>query len=174
LTLVYAAAGLVVLSTGCSTSFKYTPSHEQTYAPIANQAGLAIRSGQDSRPPEERRPAWTKNAGTIAARALADEVRNAKLFHLVKIHADRPDLKKYSEVVQFRVLKFECYNRPVFLEGTWRELLGYSGIRGALIEKSIPSKYVAEVEIEFEVLNARQTARPSIERIPIMSGRSSC
>ncbi len=152
--LIFAGAILLPLITGCSTSFKYTPAHAQTYAPVAGGVGLAIQTGSDARSDEEIRPAWAKNAETIIARAIADEVKYAKSFQRVKIHADTVNLKKYSEVVRFRMLKFECYNQPVFLESAGQEFFKYQGLRGALIGASIPSKYVSEVEIEFEVRDA--------------------
>jgi hypothetical protein len=147
------AITIPVLGTGCSTSFKYNPKHDQTYATIANGAGLAIRTGQDLRPVDERQPGWVKDAEAIVARALADEVKHAQLFNRVKIHMDSANLNKYSEVVQFRVTKFECRNRAGFLETTGRDLLISKGIRGALIADSIPTKYVSEVEIEFAVVD---------------------
>ncbi len=142
--------------TGCSTSFKYTPRHDQTYSPVARQIGLAIARGQDSRPVEEIRPAWTQNAEAIVAQALSDEVKHGKLFQRVKIHADPVNPKKYSTVVQFRVLKLECYNQADFLQSVGRDLLQMQvpGFRGSLIARSIPVKYVSEVEIEFTVLDA--------------------
>ena len=139
---------------GCSTSFKYTPTHQQTYAPIANRAGLAIRTGEDLRDAEEKQPSWCKNAEPIVAKALAEEVRRGKLFNRVKIHADAANPKKFSEIIQFRVKKFECASKPSFFESAGRTALEIQGIRGALIARSIPRKYTAEVEVEFEVLDA--------------------
>lgn len=151
---------LVLLSilsfvTGCSTSFKYTPRHDQIYNPVARQIGLAIARGQDSRPVEEIRPAWTKNAEAIVAQALSDEVKHGKLFQRVKVDANRLNPKKYSTLVQFRVGKFECYDQADFLQSAGRDLLQTQvpGFRGSLIAASIPIKYVSEVEIEFTVLN---------------------
>jgi hypothetical protein len=152
--LILVGAILVPLITGCSTSFKYTPAHNQAYAPVAGGVGLAIQTGSEARSNEEIRPAWAKNAETIIARALVDEVKYSKSFPRVKIHADTVSLKKYSRVVRFRVLKFECYNQPAFLESAGQEFFKYQGLRGALIGASIPSKYVSEVEIEFEVRDA--------------------
>ncbi len=76
------------------------------------------------------------------------------MFRRVKIHMDSARLKKFSEIVQFRVIRFECYNHPAFLETTGRELLLTQGIRGVLIGESIPTKYISEVEIRFEILDA--------------------
>jgi hypothetical protein len=66
-----------------------TPKHDQIYTPISNRNGLAITTGVDSRLAEEKQPDWTKNAEVIIARALADEVKHAKLFDRVKIHEER-------------------------------------------------------------------------------------
>ena len=148
-----AAIAIPILGTGCSTSFDYTPRHDQTYASIGNATGLAIRTGQDLRSGEEKQPGWAKDAEVIVARALADEVKHAQLFRRVKIHMDSVNPKKYSEMVQFRVIKFECRNRAGFLETTGRDLLISKGIRGALIADSIPTKYVSDVEIEFDIVD---------------------
>jgi len=150
---LFLTVAVLTLGVGCST-FKYTPKHDQIYTSIGNRSGLAIRTGLDSRSEEEKRPNWTKNAEKIVALALADEVKHAKLFARVKMHADSVSLKKYSEIVGFRVIKFECNNQPAFLETTGRKLLRFQGIQGALIAESIPTKYVSKVEIEFTVLSA--------------------
>ncbi len=101
--------------------------------------------------------------------ALAEEVRHAKLFHRVKIHADSVNLKKYSEIVRFRIQAFECYNEPAFFEQAGRELLRARGFHGVLIAASIPSKYVSQVTIEFEVLDA-STRRSIFDRIYSATG----
>ncbi|HEY3854606.1 MAG TPA: hypothetical protein VGO67_09455 [Verrucomicrobiae bacterium] len=160
---------LVSLCVGCSTSFKYTPTHEQTYAAIANSRGLAIRTGEDLRDTEERQPSWCRNAEPIIAKALAEEVRRAKLFNRVKIHTDTANPKKFSEIIQFRVNKFECASKPSFLESAGRTALELQGIRGALIARSIPRKYTAEVEVDFEVLDAA-TQRSIFEKSYSTSG----
>jgi hypothetical protein len=147
---------LLCFATGCSTSFKYTPQHDKAYHPVTRQTGLAIVRGQDSRPVDTIRPAWTHNAEAIVAQALSDEVKHGKLFQRVKIHVDPVNPRKYSTVVQFRVLKFECYKQADFLQSAGRDLLQTQvpGFRGSLIAASIPVKYVSEVEIEFTVLDA--------------------
>ena len=147
---------LLCFATGCSTSFKYTPQHEQSYHPVTRQTGLAIARGQDLRTVDTIRPAWTQNAEAIVAQALSDEVKRGKLFRRVKIHADPVNPQKYSTVVQFRVLKCECYNQADFLQNAGRDLLQMQvpGFRGSWIAASIPVKYVSEVEIEFTVLDA--------------------
>jgi hypothetical protein len=147
------ASAFVSLCVGCSTSFKYTPKRDRTYAPIANRTGLAIRTGEDLRPDDEKHPSWCKNAEPIVAKALAAEIRRAKLFNRVKIHSEAVNPKKFSEIVQFRVEKFECVSKPSFLESAGRTALETQGIRGALIARSIPRKYTADVEVEFEVLD---------------------
>lgn len=98
-------------------------------------------------------PGWAVNAEKIVASALADEVKHARMFERVKLHAGPVDPNKYSEMVEFRVIRFECSNRPAVMETTGRELLSAGGIRGVLIADSIPSKYISKVEIEFEVLD---------------------
>lgn len=149
---------ILTLITGCSTSFQYTPRHDQAYHPAARQSGLAIARGQDLRPVEEVRPVWTRNAAAIVAHALSDEVRHGKLYRRIQVDADPLDAlnpKKYSTGVQFRVLKFECYEQAGFLQDSGRDLLRMQvpGFRGSLIAASIPLKYVSEVELEFTVLN---------------------
>ncbi len=113
-----------------------------------------ILTGEDLRPGEERRPDWAGQAEPIVARALTDELKHAQLFSRVKNHAGTVNPKKYPELVKFRVKKFECYNRPAFLETTGRDLLRLQGLRGELIAESIPTKYISEVEVEFEVMDA--------------------
>jgi hypothetical protein len=148
------AIAVLVLGNGCSTSFHYSPQHNQSYAPSALQIGLAIRTGQDSRLPSEIQPDWAKNAEKFIAHAVADEVKYANLFRRVKIHADSVNLQKYSAVLQFRILKFECYNQAGLLESTGRDMLRFQGIRGALIAESIPTKYNSDVEVEFTLSDA--------------------
>jgi len=147
---------LLCFASGCSTSFRNTPQHYQAHHPVTRQTGLAIARGQDSRPIEAIRPAWTKNAEAIVAQALSDEVKHGKLFQRVKIHADPVNPKKYSTVVQFRVLKFECYKQADFLQSAGLNLLQMQapGFRGSMIAASIPVKYISEVEIEFTVSDA--------------------
>lgn len=153
------ASAFVSLCAGCSTSFKYTPTREQTYAPVVNRTGLAIRTGGDLRPDEEKQPGWCRNAEPIVAKALAEEVRLNKLFDRVKIHSKDVNPKKFSEIIQFRVKKFECASKPSFLESAGRTALEMQGIRGALIARSIPRKYTADVEVEFEVLDSSTRQR---------------
>jgi hypothetical protein len=152
---------LAILSfvTGCSTSFQYTPRHEQTYPPVVRQTGLAIARGLDSRPVAEIQPAWTRNAAASVAQALSDEVKHGKLYQRIKVDADplNPlNPQKYATVVQFQVRKFECYDQAEILQNSGRDLLQMQvpGFRGSLIAASIPIKYVSEVELEFTVLNA--------------------
>ena len=142
---------IVAVGAGCATSFKYRSDYAHSFSPMAGEQGLAIRTGQDARPMEERQPAWAADAEKIVARALADEVKHAKLVRRVKIHADAANPKKYPLAIAFRVEKFECHNQAAFLEGTGRTLLELQGIRGALIAESIPSKYISEVQVDFEV-----------------------
>lgn len=145
---------IIFLCAGCSPSFRYTPVFGKISPAIAGSTGLAISTGLDLRPPDERQPDWAKNAELIVSDALAEEVRHAKLFHRVKTHAESANPKKYSEVVRFRIQTFECYNQPAFFEQAGRELLRDRGFHGVLIDASIPSKYVSQVTIEFEVLEA--------------------
>jgi hypothetical protein len=87
----------------------------------------------------------------------------------VKTHADSVNPKKYSEVVRFRLQAFECYNEPAFFEQAGRELLRDRGFHGVLIAASIPSKYVSQVTIEFEVLDA-STQQSIFDRIYSATG----
>ncbi len=118
---------------------------------------------------QERQPDWCENAEPIVAKALAEEVRRNKLFNRVKIHADNVNPKKFSQSVQFRVKKFECVSKTSFLESAGRTALEMQGIRGALIARSIPRKYTAEVEIEFEVLDV-STQQPIFDKSYSASG----
>lgn len=149
---IFVCLGVWAICLGCST-FKFTPLHPPVGGEGEPRTGLAIQTGEDLRPANERRPAWCQNAEKIVARALAEEVRDAKLFRRVKIHADRVNPARYNEYVQFRVRKFQCYNQAGFLESTGRTFLRFQGLRGALIADSIPSKYISQVEVEFEVRN---------------------
>ena len=145
---------IIGLCAGCSPSFHYTPAFGKISPAITGSTGLAISTGLDLRPTDQRQPDWAKNAELIVSDALAEEVRHAKLFHRVKTHAGSVNLKKYSEVVRFRIQTFECRNEPAFFEQAGRELLRDRGFHGVLIAASIPSKYVSQVTIEFEVLEA--------------------
>lgn len=159
----------VSLCMGCSTSFKYSPTRDQTYAPIANRTGLAIRTGEDLRPEEEKQPSWCRKAEPIVAKALAVEIRRNKLFNRVKIHTDAVNPKKFPEIIQFRVKKFECASKASFFESAGRVALEAQGIRGALIARSIPRKYTADVEVEFEVLDST-TRQPVFDKSYSASG----
>jgi hypothetical protein len=147
------ATAILSLGGGCA-SFKYTPTHSHAYTPVANPTGLAIRTGQDLRPKQEIRPGWSKDAESIVANALADEVKQAQLFHRVKIHADSVNPEKYSQIVQFQVKKFECYEDAPPELATGRQIVKYFGLTGALLASGIPAKYISEVQIEFQVLDA--------------------
>lgn len=151
--LFFTTFAVLVVGPGCSTSFKYEPTKGNKYPPIANRTGLAIRTGQDLRPQAERRPDWARNAEAIVAQALAAEAKNAKLFRTVKIHVDAGKNDRYSEIIQFRVEKFEGYSKSGFLEDAGRDFLRSKGFRGSLISESIPIKYLSEVKIEFEVVD---------------------
>lgn len=156
-------AAVLCLCAGCSTSFQYTSTHAQTFPPITNSRGLAIRTGQDLRPAAEIRPAWCEKVEPAIARSVREEVRHAKLFQRVKIHASDVNPKKFSEIVVFRVNKFECYDQMGNLESAGRDILRLRGIRGALIAASIPVRYSAEVSVEFEILDAA-TQQPVFTR----------
>ena len=152
---VLLAAGMILtLVTGCSTAFKYTPQNRPDVVASTPRPGLAIQTGQDARPFEERQPDWARNAEPIVAHVLAYELKTAKLFRRVKIHARLENPWKYPEIVRFQVIKFECYDDEEFLEKAGRNLLRLDGIRGELIAASIPVKYNMEVTLEFEVVNA--------------------
>ena len=148
------AVALLGFCAGCATSFRYTPSHGQTYAVRSEQLGLAIRTGEDSRLANEIQPPWAENAEKYIARAVRDEVEGAKLFHRVKIHVNDVNPKRYSTTVQFRILKFDCVSQAGILETTGKNILRFQGVRGALIAKSIPTKYISEVTVEFSVQDA--------------------
>ncbi len=140
-----------LLFSGCANSFHFTPGGELIHVASPKEAGLAIGRGSDSRPDDEIRPDWSRNANKIVARALAVEAAREDVFHRVKI-GPRRNLAKFSKAVDFNVRKFECYNQPSRFEQTGRELLRFgAGVRGALISASIPSKFTVEVEIEFQL-----------------------
>ena len=91
---------------------------------------MAIRTGEDARLASGIEPAWAEDAEKYVARAVRDEVERAKLFHRVKIHADNANLRKYSTVLRFRILKFECSNPEGFLETAGKNILRFQGVRG--------------------------------------------
>jgi len=152
----FLALALPCLDLGCGTSFKYTSRPDPVYPAIARQTGLAIQTGQDDRPPEGKQPDWAENAESIVARALAKEVKNARLFQRVKIHAQDVNPQKYSRTVHFRVLQFECSDQADILARTGQDMLRLQvpGFRGKWIADSIPTQFEVAVEIEFAVFDA--------------------
>lgn len=143
------------LGLGCATSFKYTPRPDPAYPASARQTGLAIQTGEDDRPPEAREPDWTEDAETMVAHALAVEVKHARLFQRVQLHAGEVNPQKYSRTVHFRVLQFECSDQADVLAKTGQDVLRRQvpGFRGAWIAKSIPTQFEVAVEIEFAVFD---------------------
>jgi len=156
LPLFFLVVALPGLDLGCATSFKYTSRQDPVYPAMPRQSGLAIQTGQDDRPPEARQPDWAENAETIVAHALAEEVKNARRFQRVQIHAQEANPKKYSRTVHFRILKFECSDQADILAKTGQDILQLQlpGFRGELIAESIPTQFEVAVEIEFEVFDA--------------------
>jgi hypothetical protein len=140
---------------GCGTPFKYNPQHARSYPSVQTGLGVEIAGGVDQRPEERRRPDWSKSAEVIVARALADEIEQAKLFQRVKIHLSGPArLKKYSYFVTFRVEALEMFPEAGTLEHYGRTALGALGWRGALISASIPMTWESDAKVEFEVFAA--------------------
>jgi hypothetical protein len=145
----------LALVSGCATSFKYRPRHDQTYASIANNLGVEITQAQDLRSEDEKLPKWSRKVEVIVAKAVADELEHAALFQRVKIHLSGPLAdNRYSEIIELRVKQFRYYN-PTNMVGYGQEALSWLGLRGALIARSIPREYICVVEVEFDVLDAR-------------------
>jgi len=142
------------LDLGCASTFKYTSRQDPVSPAIARQTGLAIQTGQDDRPADARQPEWAEPAETIVARALAKEVKQARLFQRVTIHAQAVNPQKYSRTVSFRVLQFECTDQADILAKTGQDILRLQvpGLKGGWIADSIPTQFDVAVEIEFQVL----------------------
>ena len=154
--MLLASVGLVA---GCGTSFKYQRRHAQTYLSLTNNLGVEIIHAEDLRSPDEQLPKWSRKVEVIVARATADELKHAQLFQRVKIHLSGPLADpRYSHLVELRVKQFRYYN-PTNVLDFGRNILGWMGLRGALIARSIPRQYISVVEVEFAVLdaNTRQT-----------------
>jgi hypothetical protein len=140
---------------GCGTPFKYNPQHAQSYPSVQTGLGVEIAGGMDQRPEDARQPDWSKSVEVIVARALADEIEEAKLFQRVKIHLSGPArLSKYSYYVTFQVGAFEMAPQTGTLEHFGRTALGALGWRGALISASIPTPWQSDVKVEFDVFDA--------------------
>lgn len=134
--------GLALFSTGCADLAETSGGTRST---------LVIGTGDDARPVDAREPGWCENAEPLIARALRDKIRSEKLFSRVKTHAAADKAPAGSAFVRFRILKFDCASHQGFFESTGRSILRKEGLRGVLIDASIPTKYTAEVEIEFTV-----------------------
>jgi hypothetical protein len=149
------ALAAVCFLAGCGTPFKYNPQHARSYSSVQTGLGVEIAGGADQRPEDARRPDWSKSVEVIVARALADEIEQAKLFQRVKIHLSGPSrLNKYSYFVTFHVEAFEMAPQAGTLEHFGRTALGALGWRGALISASIPTTWESNVKVEFEVFDA--------------------
>ena len=152
---------LLVLLTGCGTHFKYQPTHALSYPHISNNHGVAIIPGEDLRIDTEH-PDWSRKVPTIVADALSDELKHNHIFQSVKIRSSQPK-KGYSHVVTFRIQQFEYHDESSTLESLGRVTLRSHGSEGPWIARSIPSKFVATVQIEFTVLDAK-TRQPVLTR----------
>lgn len=152
---LFLLCAVVCFVAGCATSFKYQPRHDQTYPSIANNLGVEIIRAEDVRNEDEKLPHWNRKAEVIVARAAADELQHAGIFRRVKIHLSGPkNVQDYSHLVELRVKEFRYYN-PTNMLDYGRQALHWLGVRGSLIERSIPRKYISEVSVEFEVIDPR-------------------
>ena len=148
---------LLILLTGCGTRFKYQPSHAQSYSHISNNRGVAIIPGEDLRIDTDH-PDWSQKVQAIVADALADELKHNRIFQRVSIRSSQPK-KGYSHLVTFRIQQFEYHDEANSLESLGRVVLRSHGSEGPWIARSIPTKFIATVQIEFNVLDpkTRQT-----------------
>lgn len=157
ITLTAAVCGLIVAA-GCATPFKYNPSHVQQYPAIANNEGLEIVDGTDVRPKKERRPKWKPAAQQVVANALEDELTHAKLFQhvTVKVRDTVSSVPPQIPIaVTFRVKKLELFNDYKAGEVAGGAALGLLGLPGVFIAASIPTKFVSDAEVEFEVFDMK-------------------
>jgi hypothetical protein len=144
------------LFAGCSTPFTYTPKHAQQYSALSNNRGLAIVGGSDARLKKEKRPKWKPVAEQVVANALADELNHARLFQRVNINlkgTSAHTAPEYSLAVSFRVKKLQLFNDYTAGEVAGGAALGLLGIPGVFIAASIPTKFVSDAEVEFEVFD---------------------
>jgi len=153
---IFLALPVLLLLAGCGTSFKYRPSHAQSYTPISNNRGVAIIRGDDLRI-DTTHPDWSRGVPAIVADALVDELKHNRIFQRVKIRGSLPKRSDtdYSHVVTFRIQQFEYHDESNALESLGRVALRAHGSEGPWIARSIPSKFVANVQVEFTVLDAR-------------------
>jgi hypothetical protein len=146
----------ILLFAGCSTPFTYTPKHAQQYSAISNDRGLAIVEGLDARVKKEKRPKWKPTAEQVVANALADELNHARLFQRVNVnlkHTVAQTAPEYSLAVSFRVKKLQLFNDYTAGEVAGGAALGLLGLPGVFIAASIPTKFVSDAEVEFEVFD---------------------
>lgn len=105
---------------------------------------------------------WSKSDSQIIANALADELKYAKLFRpvdIVKVADPTRRKDRYSHLVRFHIHKFRLGPDETIAQRVGRAAFKSPGIRGYFIDKGIPRKWVAEVEIEFELHDARSGER---------------
>lgn len=153
---IVALLSLTLLLTGCSTRFKYQPSHAHSYRPVANNHGIAIIRGEDLRI-DTSQPDWRPDVPTIVANALADELKHNRIFQRVKIRSSLPGTsnRDFSYLVTFHIQDFEYHDESNALESLGRVALRVKGDAGPWIARSIPAKYVANVQVQFNVLDPR-------------------
>lgn len=153
----------LLLATACVPRFKYTPRHDGSYSPAAKLRGVQIERGESERAiKSEDEISWSRADSEIIARALADELKYAGLFQRVNIvkaagPTRRPE--RYSHTIRFTIRKFRLGTDDNLAQRAGRAALKSRSRRGYIIDKSIPRKWVAEVEIELELREASSGAR---------------
>jgi len=152
---------VATLLTGCTgTRFKYQPAHAQSYAPVGNNHGVAIIRGEDLRI-DTTHPDWSPKVEAIVADALADELKHSRIFRHVSLRNSMPKKgdKNYSRLITFRVQQFEYHDESNALESLGRAALRSERSGGTWMARSIPVKFIANVQIEFTVIDpaSRQT-----------------
>lgn len=153
---IVALLSLTLLLTGCGTRFKYQPSHAQSYRTIADNRGIAIIRGEDLRI-DTTHPDWSPEVPTIVADALADELKHNRVFQRVKVRRSLPGTsnRDFSHLVTFHIQEFEYHDESNTLESLGRVALRSKGDAGPWIARSIPAKYVANVQVQFDVIDPR-------------------
>lgn len=157
------AIACLLLASGCAPRFKYAPHHDASYSSTPKYRGVQIERGETERiVKSENEISWSRSGSQIIANALADELKYAKLFRPVDIVKVADPMRRkdtYSHLIQFEIRKFRLGTDENIAQKTGRAALKSQGTGGYFINKAIPSKWVAEVVIEFQLRDARSGAR---------------
>ncbi|MEY2410365.1 MAG: hypothetical protein QOF48_3035 [Verrucomicrobiota bacterium] len=148
---------------GCAPRFHYSPRHDAAYGPPTPFRGVQIERGDtDNSSRADGVISWSQSDARIVAEALADELKYSGLFEAAKVvrKADTSrSSSRFSHIVRFEIYKFHVRPDDNFGQKAGRAALKYMGPRGYFLGKGIPRKWVAEVEIEFSLHDARGSER---------------